>query len=149
MDKLCIEGYRNIAVLDISTQALRCARERLAASADAVDWYEADITDFKPPHHFSIWHDRAVFHFLTNREDREKYLRVLDAALEPGGHLIVMAFAIGGPQKCSGLEIVQYDADKLSRELGQGFDLQEYGHETHLTPTGRRQEFAYFRFRKC
>jgi hypothetical protein len=87
-----------------------------------------------------------VFHFLTEKADREKYVSVLKHALQPGGHLIIMAFAIGGPLKCSGLEIVQYDADKLMAELGDGFVLVEQGHETHETPAGNKQKFAYFHF---
>jgi len=148
VDELCNEGYSNVAVLDVSAQALKHARERLEGKANAVEWYEADVTKFKPPHQFALWHDRAVFHFLTTRDDREKYVGVVKQALQTGGHLIIMAFAIGGPQKCSGLDIVQYDADKLTKELGPGFKLVETGHETHLTPAGNQQKFAYFRLEK-
>jgi hypothetical protein len=87
-----------------------------------------------------------VFHFLTEKADREKYVDVLRQALLPGGQVIIMTFAIGGPQKCSGLDIIQYDADKLMGELGQGFELLENGREIHYTPAGGQQEFAYFRF---
>ena len=162
VDTLCDEGYTNVAVLDISAQALAHARDRLADKvstgtvregslgykANTVEWYEADVTKFTPPHRFSLWHDRAVFHFLTDQADRGQYVSVLNQALEPGGHLIIMAFAIGGPKKCSGLDIVQYDADKLSAELGAGFELIETGHEMHLTPAGNQQKFAYFHFER-
>ena len=148
VDKLCDEGYNNVGVLDVSAQALGLARERLDERAGAVEWYEADITTFEPPHPFSLWHDRAVFHFLTSPDDRDKYRSVLEKALEPGGHLVIMAFAIGGPQKCSGLDVEQYDASKLSAELGHGFRLLETGHETHLTPSGNQQRFAYFHYQK-
>ena len=117
-------------------------------SAGRIAWYEADITEFIPPHQFSLWHDRAVFHFLTDKPDREKYVEVLNLALRPGGHLIIAAFAIGGPEKCSGLEIVQYDSTKLREELGEGFELVEERNEVHITPANKKQEFVYFRFKK-
>ena len=149
VDHLCDEGYTGVGVLDVSAQALGLATERLAERASTVEWYEADITTFEPPHRFSLWHDRAVFHFLSNSDDRDKYRCVLNKALEPGGHLIIMAFGLGGPQKCSGLDIVQYDADKITMELGPGFDLLETGHETHVTPSGNKQKFAFFHYKKC
>ncbi len=147
VDKLCDAAYSNISVLDVSGSALSHARKRLGHKEKAVHWYEEDVTRFKPPHRFALWHDRAVFHFLTDRSDRESYVNAVRRALEPGGHLIVMAFALDGPARCSGLDIVQYDADKLTAELGEGFELEETGHEVHLTPAGNQQKFAYFRFR--
>jgi SAM-dependent methyltransferase len=158
VDKLWDEGFTNISVLDVSGCALAHARDRLAAKlavkmaaglvdgADAMQWFEEDVTCFNPPRRFALWHDRAVFHFLTDKADRDSYVSVLKQALEPGGHLIIMTFAIDGPLKCSGLEIVRYDADKLKTALGPGFELEETGHETHKTPSGGQQKFAYFRF---
>jgi trans-aconitate methyltransferase len=148
VDRLCEEAYTNIAVLDVSSSALAHARARLAEKANAVEWYEEDVTCFSPPHRFSLWHDRAVFHFLTTKSDRDKYINVLKQALKPDGHLIIMAFAIDGPVKCSGLDIVQYDAKKLMAELGQGFELLETGHEGHITPSGGEQKFVYFHFKR-
>ena len=148
VDKLCEAGYTDISVLDVSASALALAKDRLAEKACQVQWYEEDITCFRPPRQFDLWHDRAVFHFLTNQADRDSYVSVLKQALKPSGHLIIMAFAIDGPIKCSGLDIVQYDADKLKTALGQGFKLVETGHETHITPTDKQQKFAYFRFIK-
>lgn len=148
VDHLCEAGFVHIGVLDISGQALKQAENRLAGKACNIEWYEADVTGFEPPHQFSLWHDRAAFHFLTEKTDREKYVEVLQSTLKPGGHLIIMTFAIDGPKKCSGLDIVQYDAEKLNAELGSGFDLVESGHETHLTPAGSEQKFAYFRYRR-
>jgi len=148
VDYLCKEGFTNLAVLDISGNALFSAKKRLGDSAGRIAWYEADITEFIPPHQFSLWHDRAVFHFLTDKPDREKYVEVLNLALRPGGHLIIAAFAIGGPEKCSGLEIVQYDSTKLREELGEGFELVEERNEVHITPANKKQEFVYFRFKK-
>lgn len=147
VDRLYDEAFTNISVLDISSSALAHVKARLADKADAVHWYEEDVTRFKPPQRFALWHDRAVFHFLTNSADRERYVNVLKQALKPRGHIIIMTFAIDGPSKCSGLEIVQYDAEKLTAELGPGFKLVETGHETHHTPAGNQQKFAYFHFR--
>jgi len=147
VDRLCDEAYTNISVLDISNDALEHTKIRLAHRADTVHWYEEDVRCFKPPQRFVLWHDRAVFHFLTKRADRERYVNVLKQALEPRGHIIMMTFAIDGPNKCSGLDIVQYDAEKLTAELGPGFKLVETGHEIHHTPGGHQQKFAYFHLR--
>ena len=146
VDCLCENGFTNISVLDVSAQALTHAKLRLADNACDVKWHEADVTEFAPPHPFSLWHDRAVFHFLTAKEDRDRYVGVLKRALEPGGHLIIMTFAVDGPEKCSGLDIVQYDAEKLMAALGEGFDLIENGYEAHITPAAKVQKFAYFHF---
>lgn len=146
VDKLCDDGYTNVGVLDVSRHALAHSRERLSEKAQDVEWYEGDITEFEPPHQFALWHDRAVFHFLTKKSDRKKYVDILKRALLPGGHLILMAFAIDGPRKCSGLDIVQYDTDKLMAELAGGFELIETGCEVHITPVGKEQKFAYFHF---
>ena len=146
VDRLCAGGYTNIAVLDVSARALALARLRLADKACGVKWYEADVTEFDPPQQFSIWHDRAVFHFLTTKEDRNRYVEVLKRALLPGGQLVIMTFAIDGPKKCSGLDIVQYDVEKMQTELGDGFELVKTGYEVHMTPAGKGQQFAYFHF---
>jgi len=145
VDTLCDRGYTSIAVLDVSAGALAYARARLGNRADGVEWHEADITAFNPPHPFLLWHDRAVFHFLTDQADRARYVQTLKKSLLPGGHLIIMTFSIGGPRKCSGLDIVQYDAEKMCQELGQDFDLLDTGLDTHITPAGGEQKFAWFR----
>ncbi len=146
VDCLCNEGYTNIAVLDISKNALAYAQDRLGDKSKEIEWYEEDITSFDPSHQFSLWHDRAVFHFMTNKSDRNKYINVLKRTLELNGHLIIAAFAIGGPTKCSGLDIVQYDAAKLMIELGEVFELVEEINEVHITPENKEQQFKYFRF---
>lgn len=148
VDHLCKERYTNLAVLDISENALASAKKRLGDLAKSVEWIESDITQFDAPHQFSLWHDRAVFHFLTDQSDRKSYVKAIKRALRPGGHLIIAAFAIGGPEKCSGLDIVQYDADKLIAELGEDFELVEERDETHITPANKEQKFMYFRFIK-
>lgn len=146
VDRLVAEGYHHLAVLDVSSRALALARERLGDLAGSVEWFEADVAYFHPPHPFSLWHDRALFHFLTRPSDRSRYVEVLKKALSSGGHLILATFAVGGPTRCSGLEIVQYDADKLLHELGGDFKLVEELDEIHLTPANKEQKFSYFRF---
>ena len=148
VDFLCKLGFTNLSVLDISEKALACARQRLADLASNVQWLEADITEFSPPYQYSIWHDRAVFHFLTDQSDRKKYVKVLNQALRPGGHLIIAAFALGGPVSCSGLDIEQYDSSKLMSELGENFELIEERKEIHVTPANKQQKFIYFRLVK-
>jgi len=145
VDYLCKEGYSNLSVLDISAHALDSAKHRLEGLAETVEWVECDITEFVPPQRYALWHDRAVFHFLTEESDRKKYVSVLQRALKPGGNVIIAAFAVGGPERCSGLEIVQYDASKLLSALGDGFGLLEEAGESHITPANKEQEFAYFR----
>jgi len=147
VDHLCDKGYGNVSVLEISANALAHSKSRLGSRAENVQWYEEDVTHFEPTRRFALWHDRAVFHFLTDKTDRERYMHTVQQALEPGGHLIIMTFAIDGPKKCSGLDIVQYDADRLVKETGPGFELLETGDDFHSTPAGQQQKFAYFHFR--
>ena len=146
VDHLHKAGFGRLAVLDISANALASARQRLGDAATGIEWFETDITTFSAPHPFSLWHDRAVFHFLTDAADRQRYVAALKNTLPSGGHVIIAAFAIGGPEKCSGLDIVQYDAKKLCGELGADFALQEQTEEVHITPAGGEQQFGYFRF---
>ncbi len=146
VDYLIQSGYQNISVLDLSEHALAKSKERLGDISQNINWYATDITEFKPTQHFSLWHDRAVFHFLTSESDRKHYLQVLNQSLRPGGQLIIATFSIGGPEKCSGLDVVQYDAAKLGTELGEDFALIEEADEMHLTPLNIEQKFTYFRF---
>ena len=148
VDYLQKAGFTNLAVLDISETALDSAKKRLGNSAKSIEWLEVDITQFHPPHQFSLWHDRAVFHFLTEASDRQNYVHALRQGLRQGGHLIIAAFAIDGATKCSGLEIVQYDSNKLSIELGADFELIESVNEIHITPANQEQKFVYFYFTK-
>lgn len=148
VDCLLDRGYKNIAVLDVSAQALEHARTRLGARADQVEWFVEDITLFRPTRKFDCWHDRAVFHFLTHSTDRELYLQTMEQALVPGADVIIATFATGGPKKCSGLDVEQYDEDKIKRTLGDRYALQEVKHETHVTPGETTQAFNYFYFRK-
>jgi len=146
VDHLLQEGYKDLTVLDISSIALEKARERLGTRSGLVRWIENDITAWAADRSYSLWHDRAVFHFLTRQEDRNSYVRALHKCLPSGGQAIIAAFAIGGPEKCSGLEIVQYDSNVLATELGAEFRLLEQAAEEHYTPAGALQKFGYYRF---
>jgi SAM-dependent methyltransferase len=149
VDDLLGAGYSDISVLDISRRALDAARARLGARAKRVHWIAADITHWRPDRQYKFWHDRAVLHFLTDPADQEAYGAALRAALAPGGHAIVAGFAPGGPEKCSGLPIVQHDFESVSRILGGGFELVADEPETHITPRGTRQAFRYFLFHRA
>lgn len=148
VDCLLDAGYANVSVLDIAAAAMRHSRERLAARADGVTWLEADATAFTPPQQYALWHDRAVFHFLTDPADRNAYRNALAAGLRPGGHLIIATFALDGPDMCSGLPVQRYSPETLSAELGEGFELVETVTETHRTPAQKDQRFVYCRFIK-
>ncbi len=145
VDRLQGHGYENLAVLDISSGAIEHARRRLGEAAQKIEWHEADITAFDPPHSFALWHDRAVFHFLTQQSDRAKYVEVMKRAVPTSGHIILATFSIGGPEKCSGLDIVQYNAPKLLKVLGDEFKIVEEVSEVHMTPGNKEQNFSYFR----
>ena len=148
VDCLLDKGFKKIAVLDISAHALEIAKTRLDVRADNVEWYEADVTEFQPPHKFGVWHDRAVFHFLTDEEDQRKYVRVLKKTLVPGCHLVMATFAIDGPKRCSGLDTAQYDEKSMSSQLGDEFELLEKVDETHITPGNKEQKFTYFLYKR-
>lgn len=145
VDYLLDEGYTQLAVLDVSGVALDDSRARLGERANAVEWFEADIITFEPPHRFGLWHDRAVFHFLTEHGDRNAYVATLRRTLEPGGSVIIATFSPKGPPKCSGLEVVRYDETKIMEEFGAEFLLLEVRSETHVTPRQVDQHFNYFR----
>lgn len=145
VDRLYESGFRRLAVLDISPEALVQAKRRLGETAQLIEWFEDDVTNFVAPHRFDVWHDRAVLHFLVDSMDRDKYAQVLKRTVVPGGQVIIAAFAVGGPTKCSGLDIVQYDPERISRVLGPEFDLLEETGELHVTPANKQQKFAYFR----
>jgi len=145
VDRLQGRGYKNLTVLDISSAAIAHTRQRLGAAAQKIAWHEADVIEFDPPHSFELWHDRAVFHFLTQQIDREKYVKVLNRSVPANGHVILATFSIGGPEKCSGLDIVQYDEAKLLEALGEEFKFVEAVDEVHMTPENKAQNFSYFR----
>jgi len=132
----------------LSANALAHARQRLGDKSTLIEWKVEDVTNFVPTHKYDIWHDRAVFHFLIAKEDREKYKQVLESSIKTGGYVIIAAFLIGGPKKCSGLDIVQYDAAMIKNELGNNFTFIEERYEKHITPAGKEQKFGYYVFTK-
>ncbi len=146
VDFLLETGYQDITVLDLSGIALNKARRRLGKRASKVEWIEQDITCFEAERKYSLWHDRALFHFLTLKDDRKKYLEALENSLQPGGQFVISAFALDGPAKCSGLDVVRYDAEKLQVELGEGFTLLEQEQVLHQTPAQKEQLFGFYRF---
>jgi 2-polyprenyl-3-methyl-5-hydroxy-6-metoxy-1,4-benzoquinol methylase len=144
VDDLLQLGYTDVTVLDISEAALDVAKQRLGEASRSVRWLCADVTRADlAPGQFDLWHDRAVFHFLTAAEDRRNYVRTVAQAVKPGGHVIVSTFGPEGPVKCSGLDIMRYSADELHAEFGGRFRLVESSEEVHHTPFGTTQQFLY------
>ena len=144
VDDLLAHGYENVTILDISQTAIDVTKKRLGAAADKLRWLVADITQIElGPSTYDVWHDRAVFHFLTAPEQRVAYIRQVARAVKPGGHVIVSTFGPEGPTKCSGLEVAHYDAESLHREFGARFRLVESSKELHHTPIGTTQQFLY------
>jgi SAM-dependent methyltransferase len=148
VDTLLSKGFADVTVLDISPAALERARQRLGEKGHKVRWIEADITAWTPEETWDVWHDRAVFHFLTAPEDRAAYRERLNAALKPGGQAILATFAADGPEKCSGLPVVRYEPLTLAAELGPGLKLAETQRQVHTTPSGKAQNFLYCRFER-
>lgn len=144
VDDLLDAGYENITVLDISANALEVARARLGERAPRVNWLEADVTHAQlPREHFAVWHDRAVFHFLTDALARKKYVDTVRDAVKIGGHVIVASFALDGPEMCSGLQVQRYDAESMHATFGDAFRLISSQRENHQTPWGSEQKFIY------
>ncbi|HTJ97590.1 MAG TPA: class I SAM-dependent methyltransferase, partial [Rhodocyclaceae bacterium] len=141
VDDLLANGYSNLTVLDLSAAALAAARNRLGDVGNSVQWLEADITRASlPSHAFDVWHDRAVFHFLTRQEDRAAYVQTVLNSVKPGGHVIVATFAEDGPMMCSGLPVMRYSAGQLHAEFGEFCTLMHHDREEHITPFGTVQK---------
>lgn len=144
VDDLLAKGYRNVTVLDVSPTAIEFARKRVGEQARQVSWLTADVTQAAlAPRHYDVWHDRAVFHFLTAAEQRAAYVRRVAESMKPGGYVIVATFGPEGPEKCSGLSVVRYNADSLHDEFGSQFRMVESATELHQTPSGSTQQFLY------
>lgn len=148
VDQLAALGYKNLTVLDISAKALDHAKTRLGKAAKKIQWVESDVTEFKPKSRYALWHDRAVFHFLTNQNDRARYLEALNRSLSPGGHVVIATFALNGPEQCSGLPVQRYSHELLEKTLGNDYQLISKDQESHLTPWGKKQQFIYALFRR-
>lgn len=144
VDDLLSHGFSNLTVLDLSVAALHAAQARLGERASQVTWIEADVGSADLPEQgFEVWHDRAVFHFLTEPQERQAYVANVLRSVRPGGHVIVATFAEDGPTQCSGLPVMRYSADELHAEFGQPFSLQQHTKESHHTPFGTVQQFTY------
>ncbi len=144
VDDLLASGYENITVLDVSQAALDVTKKRLGLLAEQVKWVVADVTQMQlESFAYDVWHDRAVFHFLTSVEQRAAYVRNVAKAVKPGGHVIVSTFGPEGPTKCSGLEVMRYNTESLHGEFGPRFRLVESSNELHQTPFGTTQQFIY------
>lgn len=144
VDDLLGDGFLHVSVLDLSMSALEVAQRRLGPQGKNVRWIAGDIrTVTLPQQGFDIWHDRAVFHFLTDPADRQAYIGQVMRAVKPGGHVIVATFAPDGPEQCSGLPVARYDHDQLHGEFGPAFELVEHASEAHTTPWGSIQHFVY------
>lgn len=144
VDDLAARGYNDVTVLDISSAAIEVAKGRLGAAAASVHWITGDITTVElETARYDVWHDRAVFHFLTSAHDRAAYVRQVARAVNRGGHVIVATFGPDGPEKCSGLDVVRYDAESLHGEFGPRFRLLDSVTESHETPWGAPQQFMY------
>jgi SAM-dependent methyltransferase len=148
VDRLLELPFEAIAVLDISETALGKARLRLGERARRVRWLSADVTDVDDLGTFDIWHDRAVFHFLTDVSDRKRYVELARRTVPEGGHLIVASFADDGPKRCSNLDVCRYNAESMAAELGEVFSLVREARETHTTPWGSLQAFFCGVFRR-
>jgi len=148
VDGLIANGFERVTVLDLSEAALASAKKRLGINARLVQWVTADVTKWEPSEDYDIWHDRAAFHFLTEAADRIAYTRRLKTALRSGGHFIIGTFALDGPERCSGLPVIRYDAAGLSAEIGPEFELIATRPQEHITPRGATQRFQFSTFRR-
>lgn len=149
VDALLARGHVNVAVLDLSVQALEIAKARLGPRGKAVEWIVADVTQWQPGRRFDLWHDRAAFHFLTTPAAQAAYAKTLSSALNPGGVAIIGTFAPDGPEKCSGLPVARHDAASLGTVLGPDFTLFGERRHDHVTPVGSVQKFQFSSFRKA
>lgn len=144
VDDVLARGFRNVTVLDVSQVAIEATKKRLGRDAERVHWLVADVTQVDlEPKAYDVWHDRAVFHFLTDPQQRAAYIRQVMRSVKPGGHVIVSTFGPEGPTKCSGLDVVRYDAESLHDEFGARFRLVDSSKEIHETPFGTTQQFLY------
>jgi SAM-dependent methyltransferase len=148
VDALIEMGFHAVTVLDLSEASLAVAKARLGSRANQVKWLVADVTTWEPKQVYDLWHDRASFHFLTEERDRTAYVERLKRAVRPAGHAIIGTFALDGPEWCSGLPVVRYDAASLSQVLGSAFELIETRRHTHLTPRLAEQRFQFSVFRR-
>jgi 2-polyprenyl-3-methyl-5-hydroxy-6-metoxy-1,4-benzoquinol methylase len=146
VDRLSEIGYNSLTVLDLAPAALAQAQERLGEQARDIIWIDGDVLEHSFTHSYAVWHDRAVFHFLTDPADRDRYVAQLESAVEPGGHVIIATFSLDGPEMCSGLPVQRNDPESMSEALGEAFEPVRFQTEAHHTPRGAVQHFLYGRF---
>jgi len=147
-EHLLQQGYKELTVLDISSNSIKKAKAQFGEKSSRINWIEGDVTSYGFKEQYDVWHDRAVFHFLTKIEDRKGYVNSLNQALKLNGHLIIATFSLEAPPKCSGLSVVRYSPETLQNELGDNFNLVETLVEDHATPSGVKQNFIFCRFMK-
>jgi SAM-dependent methyltransferase len=143
VDHLLAEGFTDLTVMDLSEAALTMARERLGEIGNQVEWLVGDAVAFRPRRRYSLWHDRAVFHFLADEKIRAGYLDGLKQGLAPGGHLVLATFGPEGPMRCSGLPVRRYGTEELRDVLGPKFMLKDASLVEHTTPGGQSQQFQF------
>lgn len=148
VDHLLAEGYENVTVLDISAKALERAKARLGENAAKVKWIVADAASFKPDVQYDFWHDRAAFHFFTEEEDIDRYIKMVQQSIAPGGYLVLGTFSENGPEKCSGLPIRQYSENAMKERLQKYFEKLKCMTVKHLTPSVKIQEFIFCSFKR-
>ena len=148
VDNLIELGYQNITVLDISTNAIERAKARLGEKSAQVTWIVSDVTDFQPETQYDFWHDRAAFHFLTQKEDIDTYISLIHGAIAIGGYLLIGTFSDNGPTKCSGLKITQYSEISMCARVGEGFQKLKSITVDHRTPFETTQNYLFCSFRR-
>lgn len=138
------QGFTNISIMDLSNAALKRSQAHLGKNALKINWIEANILEYDlPSYAYDIWHDRAVFHFLTTKNQRDVYIKKVSSALKPGGHIVIATFAEDGPKQCSGLPVMRYNVEQLQQQFGESFRLMQNLQESHITPDGIEQKFIY------
>lgn len=149
IDDLLDSGHNRLTLVDLSEKAIAITRQRLSHSADRVDWRPGDITQLSlPRHYFGLWHDRAVYHFLTDAKQQERYKTVLVNAVRPSGYFLIGTFGPNAPPQCSGLPVQRYSVEMLRERFGDEFELVRDREEIHVTPSGLEQAYVYCLFRK-
>jgi ubiquinone/menaquinone biosynthesis C-methylase UbiE len=144
VDDVLGANYDDLTVLDFSSAALAVAKTRLGPAGTGISLIEGDITKVElPAGRYDVWHDRAVFHFLTSPAERERYVTAVRHALKPKGHVTIATFASDGPEKCSGLPVARYSPGSLHAQFGEHFELMDSPYESHVTPAGKEQRFVY------
>ena len=141
VDHLLQQGFRDITVLDLSSQALHAARERVGEAP--VSWTVSDIREWQPVRTFDVWHDRAAYHFLVDADEQQAYWHLVRDSVDPGGHVVIATFAEDGPEMCSGLPVVRHSQQQLEAAMGEGFTTLRSEREVHVTPTGGTQSFIW------